>query len=129
METKCIIAGGRDFDNADILSDCMYKLFPKPDGKLLIVSGAARGADRLGEDFAYKYELPFIQFPADWDKHGKSAGYIRNSEMSRYADRLVAFWDGKSRGTKNMIELMLRSGKPVDVFNYKGEPYEDISST
>ena len=45
------------------------------------------------------------RFPADWDKYGKAAGYKRNGEMARNADALIAFWDGKSRGTKHMIDL------------------------
>lgn len=70
-----------------------------------IVSGTARGADRLGENCANKYNIPIKQFPADWYTHGKKAGHLRNEEMAKYATHLIAIWDGKSKGTKNMIDL------------------------
>ncbi|MEO5581136.1 MAG: SLOG family protein [Saprospiraceae bacterium] len=70
-----------------------------------MVSGTARGTDMLGERYADEKGIPKKQFPADWPKYGKSAGYKRNTEMAKYADSLIAFWDGKSRGTKHMIDL------------------------
>jgi len=71
-----------------------------------IVSGGARGVDRLGERYARQRGLPCRVFPAQWTKYGKSAGPIRNAEMAKYADYGVAVWDGESRGTANMIRLM-----------------------
>jgi hypothetical protein len=70
-----------------------------------VVSGCARGADQLGERWADERGYPVKRFPADWHKHGKRAGYLRNEEMAGYATHLVAFWDGRSRGTKHMIDL------------------------
>lgn len=81
-----------------------------------VVSGAARGADSLGELFAKENNIPVKQFPADWNAHGRAAGPIRNRQMAEYADVLIAFWDGKSPGTKNMIETMLKKGKIVKVY-------------
>ena len=87
------------------------------------ISGTARGADILGEQFAYTYEYDVIRFPADWNTYGKSAGYRRNAEMAKYASEaygvLFAFWDGQSRGTKHMIDLAKRYGLEVHVVNYK----------
>ena len=57
-------------------------------------------------------------FPADWDKYGKRAGYLRNVQMAEYADALLAFWDGESRGTKNMIDEALSRGLKVGVKRY-----------
>jgi hypothetical protein len=71
-----------------------------------IVSGWARGADRLGERYARQRGLSCKVFPAQWAKYGKSAGLLRNVEMARYADYGVAVWDGVSRGTAHMIGLM-----------------------
>jgi len=71
-----------------------------------IVSGGARGVDRLGERYARQRGLPCRVFPAQWTKYGKSAGAIRNAEMAKYADYGVAVWDGESRGTNHMIKLM-----------------------
>ena len=69
-----------------------------------IVSGGANGVDKMGERWAIENKIPLRRFPAKWDLHGKSAGPIRNREMAEYADALVAIWDGKSKGTYNMIE-------------------------
>lgn len=80
-----------------------------------IVSGGAEGADRLGEYWAKIHEIPIKRFPADWAKHGKAAGPIRNREMAQYADALVAIWDGESRGTKNMIDEARKRGIKVHV--------------
>jgi hypothetical protein len=81
-----------------------------------IVSGTARGVDTDGEYYARCNKLPLKQFPANWNLYGKAAGYIRNKEMALYADALVAVWDGKSPGTKNMIETMKSLNKPVYVY-------------
>ena len=114
---KCIIAGGRDFNNLKLLvAKCDQILKNKK--TVEIVSGTASGADRLGEVYAYSKGYKVKRFPADWDKHGKSAGPIRNSEMSDYADAAIIFWDQESRGTKNMIEQMEKRNKPYRVINY-----------
>ena len=69
-----------------------------------VVSGTARGVDQLGEFWAKCNNIPVKQFPADWKgKYGKSAGMMRNNQMAEYADALIALWDGKSRGTEQMI--------------------------
>ena len=107
---KVIIAGCRDFSDYECV-----RAHIDPSKISEIVSGAAKGVDALGERFAFENAIPVKQFPADWNKHGKSAGPIRNRQMAQYADRLIAFWDGKSRGTKNMIETMKEYDKPVTV--------------
>lgn len=58
----------------------------------------------MGELWAKKHGIPVAPFPADWNKFGKRAGAIRNADMAMYADALVAVWDGKSRGTRDMIK-------------------------
>ena len=80
-----------------------------------IVSGTARGVDQLGEEYAKRNDLAVKKFPADWDRFGKSAGYKRNKQMAEYANALVAFWDGRSRGTKHMIDLAKAAGLSVSV--------------
>ena len=72
---------------------------------ITIVSGTAKGADKLGELYGKQNDYPIKKFPADWDAFGKSAGYRRNVEMAEYADMLIAFWDGKSKGTEHMINI------------------------
>ena len=90
--------------------------------EIIVISGCARGADSLGELYAktkgYATGKMEERHPADWNKNGKSAGYIRNEQMAEVADALVAFWDGKSRGTANMIDNMNRLRKPVRVIRF-----------
>lgn len=119
---KIIIAGGRDFDDYGLLHGTLHDLFISHGHwrcAVEIVSGAARGADELGERFAEDWSAPVKRFPADWDKHGKAAGPIRNNQMAEYADILVAFWDGKSRGTSHMINSALKHGLEVHVYRYE----------
>lgn len=83
-----------------------------------IVCGMARGADRLGERYAKEHGYQVIYFPADWDLDGKSAGFKRNVRMAEYADALVAFWDGESKGTKHMIEIAKEKGLDIRIKRY-----------
>ena len=83
-----------------------------------IVSGTARGVDQLGERLASELNIPVKRFPANWDLFGKSAGYKRNVTMADYADGLIAIWDGKSKGTGHMINIMTAKGKWIYVFKY-----------
>lgn len=120
QELKLIVAGGRDFNDYQRLS---AEIFAYAEGVgdsvgVSIVSGMARGADALAYQFAKEHNVKVYEFPADWDKYGKRAGYLRNAEMAQFADALMAFWDGESRGTKNMIETMERMGKTVVVVRY-----------
>lgn len=102
---KVIIAGGRDFENYNQLKEaCDFYLQNKRKEGVEIVSGGANGADKLGERYAKERGYPIKEFPADWTKYHKAAGPIRNRHMAEYANALIAFWDGGSRGTKNMIE-------------------------
>lgn len=123
-EFKLIVAGGRDFTDYPTLIRVLNALADQEyaDKEISIVSGMARGADALGTKFAKEHEVKLYEFPANWNKYGKSAGYRRNEEMGNFADGLLAFWDGESKGTKNMIEFMRAKGKPVHVFPYSSEP-------
>ena len=111
-EFRVIIAGTRDFSDYQLLRDkCDAILSAKrQDSNIIIVSGTARGADRLGERYAKERGFQLRQFPADWLNDEKKAGPIRNAKMADNADALIAFWDGESRGTKNMIETAKRKG-------------------
>lgn len=122
---KYIIAGGRDFKNRNLMYAVMNtfkKYTPSIDRPITeVVSGDAIGADSLGIEWASVNTIPVKHFPAEWDKYGKSAGFIRNAEMGEYADAAVCFWDGESKGTKHMIDTMKRLGKPCYIYNYNGE--------
>ncbi len=128
---KVIIAGSREFTDYNLLKEKVD--YMRTNGKFVIdeiVSGTARGADQLGEDYAANNDIPVKEFPADWNTHGKAAGHIRNKQMAEYADALIAVWDGKSKGTKNMIETMNKLKKPTYVIWVGGDvvAYGDICS-
>lgn len=80
-----------------------------------VVSGLAEGVDMLAVRYALEHGLPCDPFPADWKKWGRRAGYLRNEQMAQYADALIAVWDGKSPGTRHMIEVAKARGLPVFV--------------
>lgn len=104
---KVIVAGSRTFNNYELLKEKldMYLSRVKDDYQVVIVSGKAKGADSLGERYAYERAYDVDEFPAKWDEFGKSAGYIRNREMAQNANACIAFWDGDSNGTRHMIDL------------------------
>lgn len=116
---KVIIAGSRDFNDYDLLvSNMAHFLHGYKPSEVEIVSGTARGADRLGENFANKHHCKLTKMPADWDKFGNSAGYRRNADMAIYADACVIFWDGVSKGTKHMIDLAEKYNLDLKVIKY-----------
>lgn len=117
---RVIIAGCRDFYNYVTLKErCEFYLQNKmKTHNVIIVSGHASGADSLGEKFAVDHNLQCELHPADWERHGKAAGPIRNQEMAEIADALIAFWDGQSPGTKSMIGLAKRKGLQVAVVRF-----------
>lgn len=119
-EFKLIVAGGRDFNDAVLLERVLIALadVDYADMALSIVSGMSRGADALGYQFAQANGVKCYPFPAEWEKHGKRSGFVRNAAMGDFADGLLAFWDGKSLGTDHMISYMQSLTKPVHIINY-----------
>jgi len=104
---KLLIAGSRNFTDLALLTeevDSFLSDYRYPDEEVEIVSGGARGADRLGERYAKGKGFPVKLFLPDWDSEGKSAGVIRNGQMSNYATHAVIFWDGVSKGTADMVK-------------------------
>lgn len=121
---KLAIVGGRDFNNYDKLQEvvgmitgCIDVLFADQ-YKPMIISGGAKGADSLAEDLAIDYEWPYKEFPADWDKYGKSAGFRRNQQIVDACDVVLAFWDGKSKGTRDTINKAKVAKKPTFIIYY-----------
>ena len=117
-----IVAGGRDFNDYELLKSKLDKV-KKHYGIFEVVSGKAKGADSLGERYALENNLPIAEFPADWDKHGKKAGFLRNADMADYADGCVVFWDGVSKGTQHMINLAKEKGIQLAIVKYKEVKY------
>ena len=114
---KLIIAGSRDFNDYELLKSKLDKA-KEHFGIFEVVSGRARGADLLGEKYAKENDLPIAEFAADWDTHGKKAGFMRNADMADYADGCIVFWDGESKGTQHMINLAKQKGIQLAVVNY-----------
>ena len=116
---KVIIAGCRDFADYELLKEeCDFYLQNQKPEDIVIVSGHASGADALGEHYALERDLQLETYTADWKAHGRAAGPIRNAQMASVAHALIAFWDGKSRETKNMIDTATKRGLQVAVVRY-----------
>lgn len=116
---KVIIAGSRDVPEQVRQCKAAVLDFEQRYGRITeVVSGCARGADRVGELFAEMRQIPVDKYPADWDTYGKRAGIIRNSQMANVAQGLVALWDEKSPGTRNMIETARNKKLQIVVWNY-----------
>ena len=95
---KVAVIGSRTFDDYDRLKKVLNNLTISH-----FISGGAIGADKLGERYADENSIPKTIHLPDWDKHGKAAGFIRNSDIINDSDMIVACWDGKSRGTRNSM--------------------------
>ena len=130
-KVRIIVAGGRDFADYNLLFNSLMNVLTDLEevntvenkSQIEFISGTCRGADVLGEQFAYNFGYSVKRFPAKWDELGKRAGYVRNCDMAKYASEadhgiLVAFWDGISKGTRNMIEIAKRYGLDVKVVKY-----------
>lgn len=124
---RIIIAGTRTFnDRAKFEEEChrlidqqISKWLWKDDVEIIIVSGMAPGPDTMAVDYAEEYGCEWEEYPADWDKHGLGAGPKRNTQMARVGDMLIAFWDGESEGTADMIEKATKRGLIVNIVNTK----------
>ena len=119
--TRVIVAGSRNFTDKEKLYKVLDNRLASIKDKVESISGHCRGADMLGEQYAKEHGIPLVLFPADWDRYGKRAGYIRNDKMARYASKkdgiLIAFPVGEARGTKMMIRIAHSYGLETDV-NY-----------
>lgn len=116
---KTIIAGSRNIECFWVLEEAIEQSGFKITE---VVSGCAKGVDRMGEVWAGYGGIPVKRFQPDWSK-GKGAGLKRNIEMAEYAEALIAVWDGVSRGTKHMIDVAKQRSLQVFVFTYaKGKP-------
>lgn len=117
---RVIIAGSRDFGNYGLLCEHCDKFLSQKNQihSIVIVSGTARGADQLGERYAHERGYDVQQYPANWERDGKAAGFIRNRQMADVADALIAFWDGRSRGTANMIDIARQKSLPYRIVRF-----------
>ena len=108
---RVIFCGSRNWIDRDLIRATIELRKEQYGDDLVVVHGAARGADAIAAEEAEKLGVPTEAHPADWDRHGKAAGHIRNEEMAKAgAVRVEAFWDGKSKGTWNMVKTGERHG-------------------
>ncbi len=108
---RLLIAGSRGLSPTIQDIDSAYSKFRGGTGSVKeVISGCARGVDLAGIAWANFYKISVARFPADWDKYGKSAGYKRNVQMADRCTHALIFWDGVSKGTKSMIDLLKRAG-------------------
>ena len=117
---RLIIAGGRGFYDRDLFEIEVNSLIENDLKNYIveIVSGMAQGADKMGHDFASTNGIKCHEFSAQWELLGRQAGVLRNIHMASFADGLIAFWDGKSTGTKHIIQIMSNKNKPVSIVLY-----------
>ena len=109
---KVAVVGSRTC-NPEKVADILNDILPRDTDT--IISGGAAGADTGGALAASRFLLDLVVHKPDWEKHGKSAGYKRNVLIAEDADACIAFWDGKSKGTRHTIDLILDLGKPLRV--------------
>jgi len=114
---RIAIVGSRAFQNCDVVSGFVGRL---PKGSI-VISGGAKGVDSWAAKAAREAGLETLVLEADWERHGRSAGPIRNHEIVKRSDEVAAFWDGSSRGTLNTVALAVRESIPVRVYGAKGE--------
>ena len=114
IDYKLAIIGSRTF-NDQKLFDKTLAFLPKP---VMIVSGGAKGADSFGAQYAADNNIPALIHSPDWEKHGKAAGFIRNEFIVRDCDVVLAFWDGKSNGTRDSLNHAKKLKKPTIIVYY-----------
>jgi len=110
---KVIIAGSRTILDIRHVEDAIKESGFEIDE---VVCGMAKGVDLLGLDWAMANDIPVKKYPAEWSLYGKSAGRERNIQMARYADALIAVWDGKSTGTAHMLRVAKMQGLKVYLY-------------
>ena len=114
---KIAIVGSRTFSDYNLLERHINDI-AKSFNIIKIISGGANGADTLGEKYANINKIPTLILKPDWGKYGKGAGYIRNKDIINSSDKVVAFWDGKSKGTLNSINLAKKQNKLIQMIEF-----------
>lgn len=111
------IIGSRSFSDYKLLCEEVAKF-----GDIeLIVSGGAAGADLLGERYAREHKIPTRIFYPDWKKYGKRAGFLRNSDIVRSSEHIIAFWDQSSAGTRDSINKAKELGIPITIVHFSSK--------
>ena len=120
---RLAIIGSRTFNNYALLSKTLgvhfyYMIHSDEFGEYEIISGGANGTDNIAKQYAENTNIKYVEFPAEWNKYGKSAGFIRNQQIIDNSDMVLAFWNGESRGTADTIEKAKRAKKPTFIIYF-----------
>ena len=120
-EFRVVIAGSRSFKDLGLMrAKCDSILTSKAlTHMVVIISGTAGGADRLGEEYGQERGFEVRRFPADWERYKKRAGIIRNQQMLDVADAVIVFWNGISPGSENMASIADAKGAPLRVIRFQ----------
>lgn len=103
---RIVVCGTRNYNDRHKFHSVLLEYLETTESPVLFISGAApSGADDLIIRWCLKFNYPCLEVPADWDRLKKGAGFERNARMSKIATHVLAFWDGRSPGTKHMLEL------------------------
>ena len=117
---KLAVVGSRSFNDYKLLSQQLHFILKHSKiEEVTIVSGGARGADSLAEQYANEHNLMIKVFKPDWETYPKTGGFIRNKQIEEYSDMCIAFWNGKSNGTKHTIKLFADAKKPTTIVMFK----------
>jgi hypothetical protein len=110
---KVAVIGCRNFNDYELVKETLTKL-----DITLLISGGAKGADSLGERYANENNITTLIFKPDWKHHGKGAGMIRNTDIVKNSDIVVAFWNGESKGTLDSIRKAENLNKGLMIIKY-----------
>jgi hypothetical protein len=109
------IIGSRNFTDEKLFKEKIIPILAHLEEEVVIISGGAKGADTLAENYANQNNLKMIVIKPDWKKYGRGAGIVRNTEIINQSDMVIAFWDGQSKGTKDSVSKAKKLGKVVHV--------------
>lgn len=115
---RLAVVGSRGYNDYNSFKIILDIIIPR-DGITCLVSGGAKGVDKLAERYAEEHNFPIDIYYADWENNGKAAGFIRNKVIWDNADCGLAIWDGQSKGTAHSFDLSKKLNKPLLIFNYK----------
>lgn len=118
---RVAIIGSRHFANLGMVEAAVARLYQEHGSRLMIVSGGAKGVDATAERKAREMAIPYLIYPANWERDGRGAGHIRNHYIIGVAHEVLAFWDGESRGTQGSIDLAVSVQKALTVFDKWGQ--------
>ena len=113
---RIVVSGGRDITDKKTVEKVLSGEIAVKD---VVITGGCSGVDKIAHDYARRYFADTEVHKADWDKHGKAAGPIRNAKMMEDADLLIAFWDGRSKGTRSAIDEARKLGVETHIHYIK----------